>query len=212
VRGLYAIVDADFLQDHGVPLLDFAARVLSVRPAILQLRAKNATARETVSWLRALRPPCDAAGTLLFANDRPDLAVLARADGVHVGQDDFPIGEVRRFAPALRIGISTHDDGQLAAALEERPDYVAFGPVFSTTSKARPSPVVGLDALAAVHARARSAAVPLVAIGGIDLPRAPLVSERADMGAVISALLPDEGLAGVTRRASALADALGGAR
>jgi len=208
VRGLYAIVDADFLGARGVPLVPFAERVISARPAAVQLRAKGAGAGDTVRWLRRLRPLCDAAGVLLFANDRPDLAVLARCDGVHVGQEDLSVEDVRRFSPSLRVGLSTHDEGQLRAALALRPDYVAFGPVFPTASKAQPSSVVGLDALGEAFALCRAAGIPLVAIGGIDVPRASAVATRADMGAVIAALLPDEGIEGVGRRADQLARAL----
>jgi len=210
MRGLYAIVDTDALGRAGLGVVPFAERVLQARPPVLQLRAKADAPREVLVLLRALRPLCARAGTLLFANDRPDLAVLAGCDGVHVGQDDLRVAEVRRFAPALRVGISTHDEDQLRAALEDRPDYVAFGPVFATASKDNPSPVVGLSALARAGASCRSAGVPLVAIGGIDLARAPSIREHADLGAVIGALLPPEGLEGVTERALALSRALGG--
>src|SRR5262245_35221080 len=97
LRGLYPIVDVDSLHARGVPILEFAARVLEARPDVLQLRAKSSGARETLELLRALKPRCAARGTLLFANDRPDLAVLAEADGVHVGQGDLGLGDVRAF-------------------------------------------------------------------------------------------------------------------
>lgn len=125
----------------------------------------------------------------LFANDRPDLALLAECDGVHVGQDDVPLSEVRRFAPQLSVGVSTHDPDQLARALEQRPDYVAYGPVYSTRSKAQPDPVVGIAGLAEAARAARARGIPLVAIGGIDCERIAEVAEHADAAAVISALL-----------------------
>jgi len=143
--------------------------------------------------LRALGPACSAAGTLLFANDRPDLALLAGAAGVHVGQDDLPLAAVRELFPALLVGVSTHTLGQLERALAERPDYVAFGPVFATPSKRDHEPTVGLDGLARAHELARRARVPLVAIGGIDLGHAPAVIARADMAALIGALVPKSG-------------------
>ena len=208
MRGLYAIIDADFLGAKGVPLLPFAERVVAARPAVIQLRAKSAPGREALEWLRSLRRLCDATHVPLFANDRPDLAVMARCDGVHVGQNDISVADVRRFAPALRVGVSTHDLGQLRVALEARPDYIAFGPVFPTASKLDPSPVVGLEALRDAAASCHAGGVPLVAIGGIDSARAASVCEHADMGAVISSLLPVEGLEGVTARVSALHAAL----
>jgi thiamine-phosphate pyrophosphorylase len=144
-------------------------------------------------------------GTALFANDRPDLALLAGADGVHVGQDDLPVAEVRRFAPGLRVGVSTHDLAELERALGEAPDYVAFGPVFATPSKRNHEPVVGLDGLERAHELSVVAKVPLVAIGGIELERATLAGAYAEVVSVIGALLPAAaGLERVTERTLAL--------
>jgi thiamine-phosphate pyrophosphorylase len=204
VRGLYAIVDSDFLSSRGIDLVPFAEAVLRGRPALLQVRAKNEGAKTVLGWLRALRGPSRQSGTLLFANDRPDLAVLAGCDGVHVGQDDVSVADVRRFAPGLQVGVSTHDPVQLAAALDEAPSYVAFGPVFATASKVRPDPVVGVEGLREASLACRARGIPLVAIGGIDLARAAVVAAHADLIAVISALLPEEGMSGVTARAAKL--------
>lgn len=207
---LYPIVDVDSLRARGLAVVPFAERVLTVRPPLLQLRAKSSGARETLELLRALVPLCRAQGTLLFANDRPDLAVLAGADGVHVGQDDLPLAEVRRFAPGLRVGLSTHDLAQLCAALELAPDYVAFGPVFSTGSKARPDPTVGLDGLQRAAKLAGEAGVPLVAIGGVTRERAAAVASTATLVAVIAALVPGDGeMAAVASTARDFVSALG---
>lgn len=214
LRGLYPIVDVDSLLGRAVELDAFARALFVVRPPLVQLRAKHASARETLELLRRLREPTRAAGILLFANDRPDLARLGECDGVHVGQEDLDVEDVRRVAPGLRVGVSTHNPSELARALERRPDYVAFGPVFATASKARPDPTVGLDGLADAAERARKAGVVLCAIGGIDLERAPRVAEHAALAAVIGALLPGpaETLEQVTERARALHVALGGER
>jgi thiamine-phosphate pyrophosphorylase len=213
VRGLYPIVDVDSLRELGAPpgaVIAFAERVLLARPAVLQLRAKHSGARDTLEMLRALRPLCSGAGVRLIANDRPDLAVLGQCDGVHVGQDDLPLPLVRKLAPGLLVGVSTHNLDQLTAALAERPDYVAFGPVFATASKDRPDPSVGLSLLARAHAAAQSAGIPLVAIGGITLERAAQVAQHADLAAVIAALQPNRGsLEGVSEAAQALQVALG---
>jgi thiamine-phosphate pyrophosphorylase len=208
MRGLYAIVDLEVLHRAQIEPLDFAREILSVRPAALQLRAKAAEAREVLALLERLQPLCRAASVPLFCNDRIDLAVIAGCDGVHVGQHDPPPAAVRKLAPGLAIGISTHTLPQLEQALAERPTYVAFGPVFATTSKREPDAVVGLDALRDAHRRCRQAAIPLVAIGGITLERAGDVASTADAAAVISALLP---LPDVTSqaRAGALQRALG---
>jgi thiamine-phosphate pyrophosphorylase len=188
VKGLYPIVDVSALEARGVDLLVFADRVLAARPPILQLRNKTGSARETLSLLRALVPRCRDAKTLLFANDRPDLALLAGADGVHLGQDDLPAVAARQFAPAIGLGLSTHDLQQLERALAHQPTYVAFGPVFATGSKQNPEPVVGLAALQEASRRARARGVPLVAIGGIDFESAGAVAPHAELGAVIGAL------------------------
>lgn len=210
MRGLYPLVDLDTLAARGLEALEFARAVLAVRPPLLQLRAKRASPRETLELLRALVDPCREAGTLLFANDRPDLALLAGCDGVHVGQADLTVADVRRIAPALKIGVSTHDAAQLAAALAAEPDYVAFGPVFSTASKVNPEPVVGLAGLRSAVPLARAHGCPLVAIGGLDEERAAVVGELGVVGAVIGALVPAEGLSAVTERARSLHRLLGG--
>lgn len=211
-RGLYPILDVDSLRARSLDVLAFAGAVLAARPAVVQLRAKSSSARDTLALLTALAPICQRAGAALFANDRPDLALLAGAPGVHVGQDDLPLAEVRRVAPALLVGVSTHTLGELERALDARPAYVAFGPVFATASKSDHEPCVGLDGLRTAHERATRAGVPLVAIGGIDLARAPESAPFADAAAVIGALLPAGGLDEVTARARALDAALGGAR
>jgi thiamine-phosphate pyrophosphorylase len=210
VRGLYAIVDLDFLSQRGVDPLAFADAVLVARPAALQLRAKSAGARETLELLRAIQARASARGVPLFANDRPDLALLAGCSGVHLGQADLALGDARRLAPELALGVSTHGLEQLDRALAERPAYVALGPIFRTSTKRDPDPVVGLELLAEASRRCRAAGVPLLAIGGLSLDNAAAVSRWAELGAVISALLPASGLAGVSAAASDLHVALGG--
>lgn len=214
MKGLYAILDVDFLLQRGVEPLPFADAVLAARPAALQVRAKSAGAREALAVLRAVQARGSAVGVPIFANDRPDLALLAGCAGVHLGQSDITLADARRLAPELALGISTHGLEQLDEVLAEaqavRPAYVALGPIFHTSSKRDPEPVVGLSALEEASRRCRAARVPLLAIGGLSLARAPEVAALADLGAVISALLPDDGLPGVTRSAAALHAAFGG--
>jgi len=194
VRGLYPVVDIDALTARRLAPLSFAEGVLSARPPLLQLRNKTGSARDTLELLRLLAPLCRRAGTRLFANDRPDLALLAGADGVHLGQSDLPIDAARRVAPGLAVGLSTHTVAELEGALRERPAYVAFGPVFDTASKRNPERVVGLEGLALAGKLARAAGIPLVAIGGIDLERAERVAPHAELGAVIAALADEPAL------------------
>jgi thiamine-phosphate pyrophosphorylase len=209
MRGLYAIADVEALHRAQLNVLDFVSDVLRARPAALQLRAKSSAAGDTLALLERMLPLCRSAKVPLFCNDRIDLALLAGCDGVHVGQHDPPPRAVRKLAPDLALGVSTHTLAQLEQALAERPTYVAFGPVFGTRSKREPDPIVGLEGLREAHRRCTRAGVPLVAIGGITLERAPDVASAADAGAVISALLPAHG-EGSEARARALQRALGG--
>ena len=212
MKGLYAIVDADVLTQRRLEALPYLEAVLSAHPAAVQLRAKSLGPRQTLALLRLLRARCAAEHVPFFANDRPDLAILANCDGVHLGQSDIDPVDARRLTSELAIGLSTHRLEEVDVALQHRPAYVAFGPVFDTASKPDAEPVVGLEALAEAARRCRAAGVPLVAIGGLTLDRAPLVARSADAGAVISALLPPEGLAGVAEAARLLHAALGGAQ
>ncbi len=226
VRGLYAIVDAQACTNRGLELLRVAQAILLAQPACLQLRAKNEEPRTVLGQLRALRAAQRALSersatqtgsppTLIFGNDRPDVADLAGCDGVHLGQHDLPISQARRFAPGLKLGISTHDSAQLKQALKELPDYVAFGPVFETGSKQDPDPVVGLQGLAQAHAECRAARIPLVAIGGVTLDNAAQVAQNSDSAAVIGALLPGSEVTQpytwITQQCRRLHAALGGA-
>lgn len=191
--GLYALLDVDACRSRGFGVLEFAREVCLTRPYCVQLRAKHSTARESLEMLRGLLELTRSHGTRVFANDRADLAWLSGADGVHVGQNDLPLKRVRQFAPGLRVGVSTHTEAQLREALSQRPDYVAFGPVFPTSSKEQPEDCVGIAGLVLAARLARAAEIPLVAIGGIDESRAHEVAPHADAIAVISALFPRSG-------------------
>jgi thiamine-phosphate pyrophosphorylase len=151
--------------------------------AVVQLRAKRAGDREALGWGERIREATRRAGALFVVNDRFDLALLLEADAVHLGQEDVPPARVRACAAALALGRSTHDDGELARALGEPVDYVAFGPVFGTASKELAHPAQGLERLAA--AAARVAPRPLVAIGGIDADNLGAVLAAGAAGAAV---------------------------
>lgn len=154
---------------------------------IAQLRAKALSDRALLEAATTAALAAREAGMLLIVNDRPDIARICGADGVHLGQDDLPPGVARDLLPGAVIGVSTHDTAQLAAALREPVDYVAVGPVFETASKANPDPVVGLELVR--RARAETS-LPIIAIGGITRARARAVAEAgADGLAVIGDLL-----------------------
>jgi thiamine-phosphate pyrophosphorylase len=168
---------------------------------LLQLRAKALGGRALLECARDAVLAAHAAGALLIVNDRPDVARIAEADGVHVGQDDLAPADARRIlGPAAIVGVSTHDLTQAAAAADV--DYVAVGPVFATASKERPDPVVGLALVRTARAALRG---PLVAIGGITADNAREVADAgADGLAVISALLRAPDPAGAFRHLQSL--------
>ena len=200
---LYPIVDVGTL---GTRAVGRAVAALAAGGAeLIQFRGKGLSDRRFLELaaeaLAAARP----GGARLVVNDRPDVAVILGADGVHLGQDDLAPRDVRPLLPAgALLGVSTHDLEQLARAAGEPVDYVAIGPVFATRSKAAPDPVVGLEMVR--RARALTAR-PLVAIGGITEENAGSVAEAgADGVAVISGLLSQPDLAEAARRfAAALA-------
>ena len=200
MKGLYAIVDTKLLARRGTDPIDYARVVLEAQPAALQLRAKDLPARAILGLLRALGPLCRQAGVPLVANDRADLAALAGCEAVQIGQEDLPYELVHRIAPQLAVGISTHSPAQLERALAARPRYVAYGPVFDTSTKSNPDPVVGVDGLARAARRARAEGTPIVAIGGITLERIPEIAPHADAFAVIADLFPEGATLGDVRQ------------
>lgn len=188
VVGLYPIVDIDSCERRNIDPLTLLGAVIDGGAALLQIRAKHMPSGALLDLLSKARSLTRSRGVRLIVNDRADLASLSDADGVHVGQDDLSVGEVRRIDERLGVGVSTHSLSELQAALPLAPDYVAFGPVFETSSKDRAEPVVGLEQLRLAHDLARAAGVPLVAIGGLDASRAVAVAGCANAIAVISAL------------------------
>jgi len=160
MRGFYGVVDNPASIAEAVAL----AGQLSVDggACAVQLRVKRGSTRAFVELARAL---VAAVAVPFIVNDRLDVALVAGAAGVHLGQDDLPLAAARRAAPGLLIGVSTHDPQQAAEAARAGADYLGFGPIFATATKENPDPVQGLEGLAlAVQAAGN---VPVVAIGGI---------------------------------------------
>jgi thiamine-phosphate pyrophosphorylase len=155
---------------------------------VLQVRGKGVADAVLLDAVRRALPVARARGAVLLVNDRADVALIAGADGVHVGQDDLPPAECRRLLGASAIvGFSTHRIEEVRAAAREPLDYVAFGPVFATATKPDAQPVVGLDGLREAR---RHTSRPLVAIGGITRDTAAAaVAAGADGVAAISAIL-----------------------
>ena len=159
LSGFYAVLDRD---DEALARLLVGAGGAK----ILQVRIKPGETTDVVRVAKLARKVCDDAGAWLVVNDRVDIALAVRADAVHLGQNDLSIPDARSIAgDRLAIGISTHNLHQVEAAVAQRPDYIAYGPVFATTTKQNPDPVQGLDALRIAAEAAGT--IPLVAIGGI---------------------------------------------
>ena len=174
IRGYYAIVERP---EQAPPLLPYTR--------IVQLRNKRASTQELLDAARNLRSLTRAAGVTFCVNDRVDIALLAEADVVHLGQDDLPLAAARAIAgDRLIIGISTHSLAQAREALAGGADYLGFGPVFATASKENPDPVQGLAALAEIVRIAGS--TPVTAIGGITPQNA---AEVARAGAAAAAAI-----------------------
>ena len=191
---LYPIVDYSCFSgksDAVSALLDFTEELLKGGATLIQYRDKLSPPQRILSAVRELRRITSDRARLII-NDYPDLCLAADADGVHLGQDDLSPAAARRIFSAankdqLWIGFSTHNIEQVSLADSMPIDYLAVGPVFSTSSKTNPDPVIGLDGVR----KARQATLkPLVAIGGITRGNCAQVREAgADSVAVISDLL-----------------------
>ena len=187
---LYPILDTAVLQRAGVDLLEAAAGLFEAGVVLVQLRHKEHFSRDVFETCAHLAVLCEQAGATLVINDRCDIARLLNAH-VHVGQDDLMPAFVRQLCgPSAIIGLSTHNTSQLEAANREPVDYHAIGPIFATSTKLNPDPVVGLAALKELRAISER---PLVAIGGITLDNARAVIDAgADSVAVVSGLIPEK--------------------
>jgi thiamine-phosphate pyrophosphorylase len=177
--------------------VDAALRALPAGAAAVQLRAKPLGGRALLDAARTLRE-VTRGRALLFVNDRFDVALAAGADGVHLPARGLPVGAARRgigaAGGALLVGCSTHSLAEARMAARAGADFLTFGPVFPTASKAAYGAPVGLDALGEV---ARAVGVPVFALGGVDAARVAACSERgarvACIGAVLGAADPGAG-------------------
>jgi thiamine-phosphate pyrophosphorylase len=158
--GLYVIITQPLLSYQRV-----AEICIDNDIRLLQLREKDVSDRELLKIAQNIRAVTKNTATKLVINDRPDIARLSGADVLHLGQDDLPIAEAKTIVGTkIAIGLSTHSIVQAQQALLHKPFYIGFGPIFPTTTKAIPNPVVGIDKLRKV---VQFATVPVVAIGGI---------------------------------------------
>lgn len=177
---LHAILDFDAAAARGWRLPDLARAFLEGGARFLQVRAKSLDSGPLLEICEEVVADAHRAGAIVIVNDRADLAALAGADGVHVGQTDLAPADVRRLLSRDTIvGFSTHTREQVDRALVEPISYVAVGPIFGTRTKDTGYEAVGLDlvryAAAGGGPGATRPAIPVVAIGGITLERAPAV-------------------------------------
>jgi thiamine-phosphate pyrophosphorylase len=198
---LNAIVDVDVARRAGWTPIDLAAAYLSGGARFLQIRAKSLSGAAFLDLASRIREIAHAAGAILVVNDRPDIARLSGADGVHVGQDDLAALAARAIVgPGAVLGLSTHTEPQIDAAILQPVTYLALGPVFATSTKATGYEAVGLDRVRYAARQLRSASAldteprGLVAIGGITLDRFVDVIEAGATGvAVITDLIASGG-------------------
>jgi thiamine-phosphate pyrophosphorylase len=182
---LYVILDAALLT---VPETECAEKLAAAGVRLLQYRNKQASARELFETSKRLSSLLISQGVTFVVNDRADVALAAEASGVHVGREDLG-AEAARFVigHGKLLGVSTHNVEQFKQAADTSADYVAVGPVFSTSTKANPDPVVGIELIRQVRSLTDK---PIVAIGGITLERAAeVIRAGADCVAVISDIL-----------------------
>lgn len=183
---LYAIIDP--AQGEGRSSIEMTTALVAAGVRIFQLRDKGASSGELYDEALRVAGCVRHAEGIFIVNDRADVALAAHADGVHVGQDDLAVESARAVLGSRKvIGYSTHVLEQVREADRSSADYIAFGPIFATVSKANPDPVVGLEGLRQARQATRK---PLVAIGGITLENARAVlAAGADSVAVIRGLI-----------------------
>ncbi|HEY9538744.1 MAG TPA: thiamine phosphate synthase [Kiloniellaceae bacterium] len=175
--------------DPFYPIVDSAAwlrRLLPLGIKLVQLRVKDRSEAETRAEIGAARDLCAAAGCQLIVNDYWKLALEEGCDFVHLGQEDLDGADLAALRRAgVRLGVSTHDDAELERALSLEPDYLALGPVYPTILKKMKWAPQGLEKVS--EWKRRVGAVPLVAIGGLTIERAPgVLAAGADILSVVT--------------------------
>lgn len=191
---VYPILDTTLARARGYDPVELARRFFDAGATLLQLRAKDATGAEFLAWADAICAAARTAGATVIINDRLDIAMMAGAHGVHVGQEDLPPSAVRAVLNGrpMVVGLSTHTLDQITAAAAAPVDYIAIGPVFGTATKDTGYQAVGLDLVKA--AAAGSAGRPVVAIGGITLDNAAaaLAAGAASVAVIADLLAGDD--------------------
>jgi thiamine-phosphate pyrophosphorylase len=194
---LYGIVDFGYVAEDAME--EVAANLLAGGADILQLRAKGIHQKKVAAAARKIIPLCKVAGVPFILNDHPELAMEIGADGVHIGQDDGSIYDVRSsIGVEMIIGRSTHSLAQAKQALADGADYIGFGPLFPTPTKAG-RPAIGLEDIAEME-REVGSKIPAFCIGGIKPDNlGEVLGAGARRCVVVSHLLLAEDIASETR-------------
>ena len=197
---LYGILDTGYCAPDKMP--EMLAAMLRGGVDIVQLRAKHSPPDRILELARELHPLSAAAGVPFIINDHPSLAAEAGVEGAHVGQDDMTVGEARHLAgQGSIIGLSTHSLAQAEAAAAAQPDYIGFGPLFSTPTKPDYTPI-GMEDIAEVH---RRVSLPVFCIGGIKRENLPaVIAAGARRAVIVSGILTDEDPAAYARECATL--------
>ena len=186
---LYAIIDADVCARANRAPVDVARAFLSGGARLLQLRCKSMAGGQFLDLAVAVAEECHSAGATLIVNDRADIAALARAPGLHIGQEDLTPADARQvIGDAAILGLSTHTQAQWESAIAEPISYMAIGPVFGTGTKDTGYAPIGLETVRRAVAAASVHGLPTVAIGGITIDNARSV---IDAGAASVAVISD---------------------
>lgn len=187
-RRLYGILDMGYVAPSETTRV--ASEMLEGGVEILQLRAKGFQLDQILKLAVPLVPICKSFGVPLIINDHPEVVVQSGADGVHVGQDDILVAEARALiGPDKIVGLSTHSLLQAKSALQEKPDYIGFGPLFSTPTKPDYTSI-GTSRISEVH---RLVPLPIYCIGGIKRENLPEVrAAGAQRVAIVSGILKAE--------------------
>jgi thiamine-phosphate diphosphorylase len=197
---LYAILDPE--QTRGRDPEWVLGQLLDGGAKILQLRVKALAPRDFLTLARKARAQTRAAGCRLIVNDRVDIALACDADGVHLGQEDLPLAAGRKLMGQKIVGISTHDIEQAKEAETNGADYIGFGPMFGTMTKATGFSARGIEMLKQIRAEVK---IPIVAIGGITEQNVQQVWQAgADSAAIISDILGAEDVAAKTKAITGL--------
>lgn len=201
---LYLVTDRDLAL--GRPVADVVSAAVSGGATCVQVREKHAGARDFLEEVRATLRALTETGVPLIVNDRVDVAMTAGADGVHVGQTDLPMAEVRRLVgDAMIVGVSVESVDDAVAAERDGADYVSVSPVYLTPTKTDTAPGLGPEGVAAVRAAVRC---PVVAIGGLNRETAgEIVRAGADGIAVVSAVMSAPDPAAAARELRRIVDA-----